>query len=258
MKRNTMAGHSQRLSLARRAIGDFLHVAKKMPIVGVEKRLAVSAVLAARNAAKPRPGWTGLFTKAYAMVVAARPWLRKSYLAYPWERFYLTDKTSADVVVEAQQDQEDIVFPVRIHDPIATSLADIDRIVTDGRDRPMGISRFRESMRIARFPRVIRRFLWSLALDFSGRLRSKYLANFGVTSVSRLGSEALYAIGPWTSLLTFGVVNTDGEVVVRLLFDHRVIDGNEPARALVDLERVLNTEIVAELHGLKRSHAQAA
>jgi hypothetical protein len=253
-----MSGHSQRISLARRAIGDFLHAAKKMPIVGVERRLVIPAVLSARNAAQPRPGWTGIFTKAFAIVVAARPWLRKSYLAYPWERFYLTDKASADVVVETQQDQEDIVFPVRVHDPVATSLADIDRIIMQGRDRPMGISRFRESMRIARFPRVIRRFLWSLALDVSGRLRTKYLANFGVTSVSRVGSDALFAIGPWTSLLTFGVVNAGGEVVVRLLFDHRVMDGTEPARALVDLERVLNREIVAELHGLARGQAQAA
>jgi hypothetical protein len=253
-----MSGHSERISLARRAIGDFLHVAKKMPIVGVERRIAIAAVLAARNAAQPRPGWTGIFTKAYAKVVAARPWLRKSYLGFPWERFYLTDKTSADVVVEAQQDGEDIVFPARIRDPLATSLADIDRILIESRERPMGISRFRESMRIARFPRMIRRVLWSLALNVSGRLRTKYLANFGVTSVSRVGSEALYAIGPWTSLLTFGVVNADGEVVMRLLFDHRVMDGTEPARALVDLERVLNTDIVAELHGLARGQAQAA
>jgi len=39
----------------------------------------------------------------------------------------------------------------------------------------------------------------------------------------------------------------DGSVDVRLIYDHRVFDGSTIARALLDLERVLNNQILVEM-----------
>jgi pyruvate/2-oxoglutarate dehydrogenase complex dihydrolipoamide acyltransferase (E2) component len=58
-----------------------------------------------------------------------------------------------------------------------------------------------------------------------------------------------------TSTLNYGVIAPDGSVDVRLTYDHRVLDGATVARALADLERVLNCEILAELRYLRCAEA---
>ena len=44
-----------------------------------------------------------------------------------------------------------------------------------------------------------------------------------------------------------GVIEPDGSVDVRLIYDHRVLDGTTVARALAELEETLNRELVNEL-----------
>ena len=55
---------------------------------------------------------------------------------------------------------------------------------------------------------------------------------------------------PLTTGLNYGVVSADGSVDVRLTYDHRVLDGGTAARALADMEAVMNGPILAELNGL--------
>ena len=43
-----------------------------------------------------------------------------------------------------------------------------------------------------------------------------------------------------TTTLNYGVIAEDGTVDVRLIYDHRVLDGATIARALGELETVLN------------------
>jgi hypothetical protein len=45
------------------------------------------------------------------------------------------------------------------------------------------------------------------------------------------------------------VIGRDGRVAVRIIYDHRVMDGGTVARALQRLESVLNEDIAAELGG---------
>jgi hypothetical protein len=47
------------------------------------------------------------------------------------------------------------------------------------------------------------------------------------------------------------VIGPDGGLDVRIIYDHRVMDGTTVARALGDLERVLRHEIVAELRYMR-------
>jgi hypothetical protein len=46
------------------------------------------------------------------------------------------------------------------------------------------------------------------------------------------------------------LISPTGTVDVRLIYDHRVMNGSTVARALVRLEEVLRTEMVAELKGM--------
>jgi len=51
-------------------------------------------------------------------------------------------------------------------------------------------------------------------------------------------------------LLNYGVISSDGNVNVRIIYDHRVMNGATVARALARLEEVLNTVVAEELRSL--------
>jgi pyruvate/2-oxoglutarate dehydrogenase complex dihydrolipoamide acyltransferase (E2) component len=54
------------------------------------------------------------------------------------------------------------------------------------------------------------------------------------------------------------VIEPDGTVCVRLIYDHRVLDGAMAARALGKLEDVLNGPILNELDEMTRVSQAAA
>ena len=60
-------------------------------------------------------------------------------------------------------------------------------------------------------------------------------------------SELLYVPTLTTSLLTFGVFGPDGRTPVRMVIDHRVMDGMEFAAILARLEAIMNGPILQEL-----------
>ena len=49
-------------------------------------------------------------------------------------------------------------------------------------------------------------------------------------------------------MLNYGVISNSGEVDVRIIYDHRVMNGTTIARALVRLEEILSSAIVEELN----------
>jgi pyruvate/2-oxoglutarate dehydrogenase complex dihydrolipoamide acyltransferase (E2) component len=53
-----------------------------------------------------------------------------------------------------------------------------------------------------------------------------------------------------TTLLNYGPIGPDGGVNVRIVYDHRVLDGATVGRALIRLEEVLRDEIAAELRSM--------
>jgi hypothetical protein len=67
---------------------------------------------------------------------------------------------------------------------------------------------------------------------------------------SALGAESLHPLSPLTTTLNYGVIGPDGRVAVRIVYDHRAMDGATVARALGMLADVLNSEIPRELAAL--------
>jgi hypothetical protein len=52
-------------------------------------------------------------------------------------------------------------------------------------------------------------------------------------------------------------MDSEGKLMVRLNFDHRIFDGALAARVLIRLEQVLNSSILDELRGLAGPAASA-
>jgi hypothetical protein len=245
------AGRTLPLSLPRRVIDDLMHASRHVPLVPMERCMDVAAVAAARRAATPRPSWCALFTKAFGFVAAARPQLRRAYLAFPWSRLYEHPVNVASVAVEACYGGEEAVFFAQVQSPERQSLTDLDAYLRRCKEQPverMGLSR--RALRISRLPRPVRHLLWWLALQTSGPLRVRHCGTFGVSVTAGQGASTLALRSPLTATLHYGVLGAGGALEVRLTFDHRVLDGANVARALGDLERVLHSEILTELRSL--------
>jgi hypothetical protein len=140
------------------------------------------------------------------------------------------------------------VFFGALRGPERQSLADLETALVAFKERPVeAVPRFRRALCVSRLPLPARRLLWWLGLNASGAKRAKRMGTFGVSVYSALGAESLHPLSPLTTTLTYGVIRADGRVPVRLVYDHRVLDGATVARALALLEQVLNGEILAEL-----------
>jgi hypothetical protein len=241
-------GRNLPLSLPRRFICDLVHFARKVPTVPVQRSMNLAALVAARQAAEAPPSWCALFTKAYAFVAASRPELRRAYLSFPRPHLYEHPGNVASVAVERDLDGEDAVLFGHVNSPETKGLRELDALLRRFKEEPVGgISLFRRALQINRLPRPLRRLVWWVGLNAVGRKRAHYFGTFAVSVYSGLGAASLHPLSPLTTTLNYGVIGADGRVDVRLIYDHRVLDGATVARALADLERVLTCEVLAEL-----------
>jgi hypothetical protein len=250
------SGRNLPLSPARRFIGDLVHFARRVPSVPVERHMDVAPVQAARRLARPRPSWCAIFTRAYSFVAAAFPELRRAYLCFPRPHLYEHATSVASVAVERRICQEDAVLFGHIKSPEKLSLLELDAQIRLWKEQPVEqIRSFRRALRISRWPWPFRRLIWWIGLNCIGRKRAHYFGTFGVSVYSGLGAASLHPLSPLTTTLNYGVIDTDGLVDVRIIYDHRVLDGATIARALEELERVLKCEILTELRRLRTTDA---
>jgi hypothetical protein len=236
------------LSLSRRMMCDLLHFGKQVPTVPVQRQMNLAGLRAARDAALVRVSWTVLFTKAYALLARDLAVLRQAYLTFPWERIYEHPVSNPYISIEADYRGEKVVSGLILRAPENAPLDELNGHLENFRTRPIeSCGRFRKSLLITRLPRFLRRWLWWYALNVSGAKKAKYLGTFGVSVYSALGAESLHPIVPLTTTLNYGVIAPDGSVPVRIIYDHRLMDGATVARALGQLEEILTGPIVREL-----------
>src|SRR5262245_25090503 len=182
-------GRNLPLSLPRRLIGDMMHFAQQVPSVPVQRRMNIAPLLKARQQARTRPSWCALFTKAFAMVAEKRPQLRRAYVSFPWAHLYEHPVSVASIAVERRVGDEDAVLFAQIRDPEHHTPEQLDSFLKDCKDRPVeSIGTFRRALRVSRFPRFLRRFLWWVGLNWSGYKRARNLGTFGVSVYSGLGA----------------------------------------------------------------------
>jgi hypothetical protein len=252
-------GRNIPLSLPRRVMCDLLAFAKDIPTVPVQRIMNLARVAAAR--AQPalgpeRPGWCAIFTKAFGITAGKFPELRRAYLSFPRPHLYEHPCSIASIAVEREYQGQDAVFWGHLRAPEQQPLHNLQTALRQFKRAPLeSIGLFRRALLVARFPRPLRRIAWWIGLNVSGRKRAKQFGTFGVSVYSGLGAESLHPISPLTSTLNYGVIQPDGMVSVRLIYDHRVVDGATVARALACMESVLTGEIVQELEQAAQARA---
>lgn len=249
-------GRTISLSLPRRFVCDLVHFAQKVPSVPVQRRMCLAEVAAARQAAARRPSWCAIFTKAYGLVCAATPELRRAFIPFPRSHLYEHPIPVASIAIERRYREEAAVFAIKMRTPDQRSLGDIEARLRHCMGAPIErIGTFRKALRVSALPRPLRRLLWWFGLNLSGRRRAQYMGTFGVTMYGGLGASSLHPLSPLTTTLNTGFLGEDGSLDVRLIYDHRVLDGATVARALRDLEQVLQGEILRELRFLRSVEA---
>lgn len=253
-----MRGRMIPLSLTRRTVIDLLYFARAIPTVPVQKRMTLGPLMRARAACRERPRWTALFTKAYALMAREFPEFRRAYVKIPWPHLYEYPRSNATVIIERDYLGESGLFSISIKEPSRQSLVEIGRQLEQASTAPIeSIKDFRRTMQFSRLPLPLRRAFWWICLNI-GRQRGNYFGTFGVSVYSALQAESLHPLSPLTSLLNYGVMSSDGVLDVRIIYDHRVMNGATVARALNRLEEILNSEIKNEVTALTETPAAAA
>lgn len=247
-----MRGKIRHISLPRRLIIDLMHASRSVPFVSLARSLNIRPLLDARAMATKPPGWAAIFVKAFALVAKDEPILRTLYAAWPWPSFYELPRSVAMVAIARVENGEDCVLPQRISCPDTLSLPEIDAQIRHAKEAPIeDVRMFRKIMRATRFPQPLRRLIWRIGLNF-GRQRANFFGSFVVTGVAAYGGGELHALSPGPFILSFDAVRPDQTIGVVLRWDHRITDAALIAKALTRLEQVLNTEIAAELRGLRQ------
>ena len=245
-------GHYLSLSLPRRVVNDMLHFAHRVPSVPVERLIDVRSVRDLREKLPERLGWCALFLKAYGLVASRFPELRRAYMHFPKPRLYEHPHSIASVAIERFYRGECEVFFGKIRSPEKQTLVRMQEYLHRYKEAPVEqVSLYRRALRVSRFPLPIRRLMWRYALDLSGPGRARRLGTFGLSTYSALGAHSLHPLSPLSTTLNYGPVREDGTVTVRVVYDHRTMDGCTVARALGALEEVFNDELPNEMRGLR-------
>jgi hypothetical protein len=252
-ERKWMRGTARKISLPRRLVADLLHASIGVPFVSLRRNLNIRELLEARALVAQPPGWAAIFVKAFSLVAKEQPILRTLYAKWPWPHFYELPRSVGMVAIARVEDGEDCVLPQKIAlEENQQSLTDIDRLIRHAKEAPVEqVPAFRKILRATALPFPLRRLVWLIGLNF-GRQRANYFGSFGVTSVAAYGAGELHALSPGPYIVSYGVVEPDQTIDVVIRWDHRVTDAALIAKTLTRLEQVLNTEISAELRGLRQ------
>lgn len=228
-----------------------MHFSTQVPTVTIERRMPLGPLAEARKAKEPTPTWSALFARALGLVSAREPLLRTSYLKCPWPRFYEHPASIVTLSVAREVAGERVVLYANIESPETRSLRDIDAALQKHQAGPVeALPSYRNAVRLSWIPWPVRQMVWWLGLNMSGPLRCRHFGTFGITSLGAQGVSVLKLVPLLTATLHYGQFEQDGGLLVRLSFDHRVLDGIVAAQALVELERVLLDEVLEECRAL--------
>lgn len=253
-----MRGRALKISAPRRLVCDLMRFSIGIPRVTVQRQMNIAPLVAARAARPERPSWSVLFVKGYGLLSQEVPELRRAYVKLPWPHFYEYGLSVASVAHEREFEGERIVLLGSIKGPERRTITELQAMMEAARTRPVLENKeFRRALKIARLPGPLRWLLMWLGLNLPRR-RSRHFGTFQFSVYSGLGAESLNPLTPLTTLLNYGPIREDGTVTVRILYDHRVMDGANVARALERFEAILNEEVASEVNGMPGGDASSA
>jgi hypothetical protein len=235
---------------------ELMHHARKVPSIPLSRTFNVADLVAAREEADPPPSWVAIFMRAWALAARKHPALRRALIPWPWKHLYQHPHSEAAVLIERDWVGEKVVLGAKVRAPEETTLPEISNHLRFFKEAPvLEVSSFRQILRLGRLPWFIRRFAFWQTLYLSGFKRAKRFGTFMISSHGSQNVEQEHPITALTTFLTFGPISRSGDVVVRVIYDHNVMDGRTICRAFHELDRVLHVPILAELRALRQRAA---
>jgi len=249
-----LTGRAIPMSLPRRWVADLLSVSAGIPLIPTERLWNVAPLMDAKRELASSPGWAALIVKAFALTAMRNPVLRRCYVRFPWAHLWQADRSIVSVTVAREYEGEPAVFFFHLHAPELMRLELVQAHLTDAKTLPAeSIRNYHRVIRLSRWPKLVRRFIWSYGYHRNGRTRAKNFGTIGLSTTAGAGSRLTHLISPLAATLSYGPIAEDGTMAATLVFDHRVMDGVSAAEALVEMERTLNGEILDELTGYGRA-----
>ncbi|QVL32449.1 hypothetical protein KIH39_00595 [Telmatocola sphagniphila] len=252
-------GKPLKLSSARKLVCDLLHFAKEIPTIPVQRQLDLSRVVAARGRLRNRPRWVSLFTKAYAELAMQKPELRRSFLKYPWARLWQHGCNVASIAVTRELEGEQAVMFAKIREPEKMSITEIEKTLDHYINSPIEqVQPYQLMIATSKLIRPLRRLIWWTGLNWKGIWREAIFGTFGISVYSGTGADSLHPISPLTTLMNYGPIDSKGIVNVRIVYDHRVMDGMVVADSLAILQAIFDESIVDELNRMANGSLRIA
>lgn len=250
------SGRYVALTPFRSIVNDLMHFSKAVPVATVERKINLGAIKSARNLHPCKPSWTSIFAKAYGMVARDIPDLRRTYMSFPWPHFYEHPHSVASINVEREVNGERIVLYSYVRSPETRPLEEIDEIIRHHKEDPIEqVRSYTRTKTLGMVPSLIRKFVWWYTLNVQGKLKTHNFGTFAISSVSSMGAGLVNLLPIVSTQVHYGMLDKDGNLDVRLSFDHRVMDGGNAARALVALDEALNRSVLYELAPVRKMAA---
>lgn len=222
----------------RRLTWDLLHFHKSVPLCSHDFPMSLQSVAEARQASPTRISWPALFLKAYGLVAADFPELRQTWYRWPIAHIYQHPQSVGILTVQREYKDQPWLFWGLIPQPELLSLVEIQSLIDRFKQEPPK-SVFRDQIRLASLPTVIRRLAWGWNIHVAKRRRAEQLGTFFLSTLSGFGVEIQQPPSIQTGCLTYGPVSESGTCTVTLAYDHRIMDGARVAEILHRLEFTL-------------------
>lgn len=247
--RSQESGRSFLIPPCRRLTWDLLHLHRQVPLCPHDRICDLSAVAEARSKANPRISWPALMLKAFGCMAEQFPEFRQTWYRWPIAHLYQHPHSVAAITVQRVHKGQPWLFWAIIDEPEQLSLPDLQAQIDEASSGPMR-PQFKQPLKLARLPTLLRRLIWNWNFHISKSGRMKRIGTFFLSTLSGRGAEIQCPPSIQTGCLTFGPLDQAGNSRVTIGYDHRVMDGALVADALKCLEDLLNTKILDELKAL--------
>lgn len=235
----------------RRLICDIVYQARRMPLVPLEKTFDVSELSRLRRLVEPKISWAVIMMRAYGLVSAANPVLRRVYVPLPRQHFFEAPESVCMMTINRKvEGQEKLVF-ARFCRPELYSLQQLEEQFENYRKAPLeSLKQVRHQFRFASMPWWIRKIGWGLMNTVMPRGRVRMTGTFGMSLSGLRDTVGTWHLGPCTTTLGYDQFCKNGKARITLTFDHRVLDGMPAFEILEEFEKTLKGQILCELQGM--------
>lgn len=251
-------GTKRKFPAHRQTVLDILAASRSVPSFPLLRDFQLGVTDAARKACPMRIGWATIFLKAYALVSTEIPELRDRYVRFPTEHLYRHPSTVASISIHRNDEHGNPrLIWAKICNAETTGLQALQGQINDAVSKPLS-EIYRDGCILERSPKILRRFCWWWAMNWSGRKVCKHIGTFAISSLASQNCLNAYHPLITTTSIAYAPVSETGISPIALICDHRTLDGMLAAQALHALESKLQNEIVSELESITQFRSNVA